>query len=377
MLYVKLSSNRVVFVNEYWILIPLMIAIDIAIIVKVRRNRAEKKLKEEQLKEKYKQWKIYHTATGNLTAALQIRAGENVLVRLVDEYIEVTHPNCLVGKGIRYVNSERLRKIAYSLFKNKAKNGVIYITKTALCHLVEIYGLNLPALPFPVPDFIGVSGWYQLVRKVISVGCLGIPLPMLILAQGPASIIVSLAAGGFGMVVMAYTKDPGFIIIPTDIISTSVDSIMRRIPDQPDLVSIDLETLSRSKVTMPEFSMGYECSLPDQIMFNPKCSLRPSEIADIAANADVYLPLNYDEVVNMQDVTKLTTVKFSDKFDISTSSKPTSSFRLRGTKRFRNQSKTQNFSEKFGDPKFVSDMEQWDITTPTPQDGIRIQDGEF
>jgi hypothetical protein len=122
--------------------------------------------------------------------------------------------------------------------------------------------------------------------------------------------------------------------------------------------------------------MGYECSLPDQIMFNPKCSLRPSEIADIAANADVYLPLNYDQVVNMQDVTKLR-VKFSDKFEVSLSSKPTSSFRLRGTKRFRNRSKTQNFSEKFRDPKFVSDMEQCGTTTPTPQDGIRIQDGEL
>lgn len=72
MLYVKLSPNRVFFVNEYWILIPLMIAIDIAIIVKVKKSRAKKKLQSEQLKEKCKQWKIFHIATGNLTAALQI-----------------------------------------------------------------------------------------------------------------------------------------------------------------------------------------------------------------------------------------------------------------------------------------------------------------
>jgi hypothetical protein len=176
----------------------------------VQRKRAKKKLEEEQLKEKYKQWKIYHTAMGNLLAALQVRAGENVFVKLVDDYVEVVHPNCLVGKGIRYVNSERLSKIVYSLFKNKAINGVNYITKTALCHLVEIYGLDLPALPFPVQDFIGISGWYKLVRKVISMVCLGIPLPMIILARGPAYLIVSLAAGVFGMAVMAYTKDPWF-----------------------------------------------------------------------------------------------------------------------------------------------------------------------
>jgi hypothetical protein len=110
---------------------------------------------------------------------------------------------------------------------------------------------------------------------------------MLILAQGPMSIIISLAAGAFRIVVMAYTKDPGFLIIPTDVICTPVDSIVCRIPDQPDLVSVDLEFVSGSRITMPEFSTGYSCSLPDQIMHNPKCSLRPSEIADIAANADV------------------------------------------------------------------------------------------
>jgi hypothetical protein len=112
---------------------------------------------------------------------------------------------------------------------------------------------------------------------------------MLMLAQGPAAIIASLTAGGFGIVIIVYTKDPGFLIVPTELISTSVNSIRRRIPDQPGLVSVDLEPVGRSKITMPEFSTGYECSLPDQIMFNPKCSLRPSEIVDLAANADAYL----------------------------------------------------------------------------------------
>jgi hypothetical protein len=158
MLYIKVSANRVFFVNEYWILIPLIIAIDIAIIVKVKvkKNRAKKKLELEQFKRKCNQWKIFHTATGNRIAALQVRVGKNVLIDLVEDYIEVVHPNCLVGKGLRYVNNERLRKIANSLFRSKAKNGVIFITKTALCHLVEIYGLDLPALPIPVPDFVGI-----------------------------------------------------------------------------------------------------------------------------------------------------------------------------------------------------------------------------
>ena len=64
-----------------------------------------------------------------------------------------------------------------------------------------------------------------------------------------------------------------------------------------------MEPVSRSKITISEFSKRYECLLPDQMISNPKCSLRPSEIADISANADG--TLSYDEVVNMQDVTKL------------------------------------------------------------------------
>ena len=32
---------------------------------------------------------------------------------------------------------------------------------------------------------------------------------------------------------------------------------MRRIPDQPDLVSVKLELVSRSKITMPEFSTNF------------------------------------------------------------------------------------------------------------------------
>ena len=140
---------------------------------------------------------------------------------------------------------------------------MIYITKTSLCHLVEMYGLDMPALP--IPNFIEISGWYQLIRKIILVVCLGIPLPTLILASGPASIIISLVTGGLGIIVLFYTKEPAFFRIPTDVISISVDSIRRRIPGQPDLVSVDLETVtvSRSKVIMPEFSKRYECSLPD------------------------------------------------------------------------------------------------------------------
>ena len=67
----------------------------------------------------------------------------------------------------------------------------------------------------------------------------------------------------------------------------------------------------------------------------------------------------------MQDITKLVTIEFNDKFEISPGPKPTINFRLYGTKLFKNQDKTANFLKRFRNPKFICDIEQWDIVTPT------------
>jgi hypothetical protein len=357
MLIIKVSSNRVFLVNEYWILVPIMLLIDIVIIVKVKKNRAKKKLE----------------------AALKARGGQDVVVNLVEDYIEVTHPNCLVGKGLRYVNNKRLRNIVHSLFKSKAKNGVIYITKTALCHLVKMYGLGFlgfPALPIPIPDFIEISNWLLLGKKIVSITCLGISLPMLILAQGYTTAIL---IGGFAIVMMFNLEDPGFLIISSEPVLIPVSLIRRRIADQPELVSVDLEFVSTKKIMMPEFSGSYQCLLPVQIMFNSKCSLRPSEIVDVISNANVDVPLDYYEVVNMEDITKLKLVKFSDQFEVTpnSNSKPIANDSLRGTKHFRNRAKTSKFLQKFGDTGVILDSEEWDVTTPASEDGIIIRNKEL
>jgi hypothetical protein len=85
---------------------------------------------------------------------------------------------------------------------------------------------------------------------------------MLLLAQRPISILLSIASGSIGIVIAFYTKNPGFQIISTDLILTSVKSTKRRIPDLPDLVSVDLESISATKITMPKFGENYECLLP-------------------------------------------------------------------------------------------------------------------
>jgi len=376
MLYLRISPRWAFIINEYWVLVPLMLAIDIAVIVNVKKNRARKK---KQYSQKFKQLQIFHIATGNLLAALKVRGREKIFLEAVENYIEVAYPNCIVGKGLRYINNTRLRKLVYSLFKSKVKNGVIYITKTALCHLVEMYSLDLPALAVPVPDFIGVFSWCTLERKIISVAALGIPLPMIILAQGPLAIVISLVAGSFGIFVMTFTKDPGFTMIPTDLIFGPIGSIRRRMPNQPNIVSIDLEPVRRYKITMSGLSESektpYECFLPNQMITNPKCNLRLSEIADIVGNTDT--TLNYKDVVNMQDATKLKTVDFSDKFEVFPPQKSTSKVGFRGTKNFCNSGKTVNFLDKFRDSEFVPDTQKWDNTISIPQNGVQIPADEL
>lgn len=54
MLFIRLTSNRYLLVNEYWILIPVMLAIDIIIIVKGKKNQAKKKLQSEDQSERWK-----------------------------------------------------------------------------------------------------------------------------------------------------------------------------------------------------------------------------------------------------------------------------------------------------------------------------------
>ena len=58
----------------------------------------------------------------------------------------------------------------------------------------------------------------------------------------------------------------------------------------------------------------------------------------------------------MQDVTKLITVEFSDKFEVSASPKLNTG--LRGRARFKNRGKTSKYSEKFRNTDFIRDTEQ-------------------
>lgn len=375
-LFIRVSENRVFLINDYWVIIPLILAVDIFIIVKVKKNRAIKKLESERLRYKAGQWKVFYDSTGHLIAALQVKGGDKIVVDLVDDYIDVEHNNCVVEEGIFYVNHEKLRKLVSDLYPYKVRNGVIFITKAALCQLAHLYQVHLPINPILLlQTAVTISDWYKFgIGFIAAIFILGIPFPLLLLYRASSlPKIISLMSWSFG--VYLAVRDPSFLTLPVDRVTNPMYIIGSRIPHHTDLVVINIQNNNRGvAIKLP---VSYECSLPTQIMYNPKCKPGLSQLADIVEEANI--PLNYEEVVNMNDVTQLPRVKFSDQlsFGKSIDKKPTTNPRLRGTKSIKKQAKTVKFLEKFKDPEIISNVDEWDITKPTQEDKIKIQDEEL
>ena len=92
----------------------------------------------------FTKWKIFNFAVGNL------RGGNKITQLLEDSYLDIEHTSCIINLGFQYVDNSRLRKIVNYRFHEKLKNGVILITRTALCHLASEYGLYQLELPIPI-----------------------------------------------------------------------------------------------------------------------------------------------------------------------------------------------------------------------------------
>jgi len=167
-----------------------------------------------------------------------------------------------------------------------------------------------------------------------------------------------------GGILLAHSNlDSYFMILSTSLIDGPLKSIKRRIPNVPEVISVDKvpETKPRDKIEM--VTKSYECLLPTQKWTNPKCrQLTHEEI--IKATND--FPLKYKDIVNMQQLTGLEETKFSDIYDLSPNSSVSNIVpdiskigrpkpRLRGTvsdisKTVRPKGKLVNFLEKFADP---------------------------
>ncbi len=171
----------------------------------------------------------------------------------------------------------------------------------------------------------------------------------LYIAGGPIALFIAalMATGGLKL---AFT-DPDKL--PTSFIDEilPISQIEPRIADLPDVVTVNFG----NKVKAPSIvqSKG-ECLLPEQAYFNPNCQIKPTEIPTAVNQAPPGLV--YDEVVNMQDITGLDRVDFSDVLDLG---QPEPSISKAS------KSKTVNFLEMFGDPADIDESDTWDASSIT------------
>lgn len=103
-------------------------------------------------------------------------------------------------------------------------------------------------------------------------------------------------------------KDPGFTLIETDLINDLIHEIGSRMSEIPDVV---IELSSHSKISMP----GNPNWRPEPEYFllaaglthsYKKCNLNVKQISKLSANVNIAdIGLDYDQVVNLKDVTGL------------------------------------------------------------------------
>nr|YP_010133682.1 hypothetical protein KYU99_pgp071 [Nitzschia supralitorea]QWM93172.1 hypothetical protein [Nitzschia supralitorea] len=197
--------------------------------------------------------------------------------------------------------------------------------------------------PIVIGDF-GLTSLYQTVRKLVVTLLLGGVGQLYIIrwvqALGGAFVLATLGLK------LAFTNPDKILTSP--ISEISYKNLKPRIADMPDVVSINC----RDKINMHNpVQQKREYWLADQALLNSNCKLKLTDIPDVinAASHD----LKYNEVVNMQDVTGLNRVDFSDILDLGQSDSYVPKFK----------GKTVNFLDKFGDPEIISESE-WYTSEP-------------
>jgi hypothetical protein len=258
-------------------------------------------------------------------------------------YLNVDDIQCGRKKGIQYVNSRRLIQLIHEKFKQKVKGKIIYITATAFCQFINNNGLTLLDIPYIVGDF-GLTSIYQAIKnkKAIVVAVFA-SVPILLVIGTNSAWLLASSLNGFGLKLLFNNPDK----ILTSLIDEPISykTLESRIPNFKEVVIINTP---ENKIFMNDWNKPeFECLLPEQVLLNPNCEIKPTEIPraiDIVAH-----DLRYDQVVNMQDVTGLENrIQFSDIMDLGKTTEkniPTKSC----------SGKTVNFLDKFGDSNPVDE----------------------
>jgi hypothetical protein len=147
MLLIKVGSNRLLIVDEYWILIPLIGSVYHFILhPRLKRYFERKALEEQQTKairekqeELKREWRLQiRKAQLRLYLKFLSCRGGDGLNKVVEQYqqleqalgfIDVAYPTCEVPRRLSYIDNPRVRQFIINQYKYKQKRGVILITK--------------------------------------------------------------------------------------------------------------------------------------------------------------------------------------------------------------------------------------------------------
>lgn len=132
---------------------------------------------------------------------------------------------------------------------------------------------------------------------------------------------------------------------------------------------------------MSESSVPYECLLPDQMIHNLTC-VRETKIIEIAKSGDVILDeiLDYNEVVNMEDITELSGKEFADQFELLPIEKPDpiKPNEVRpNLRKSKGGGRTANLLQKSKDSDNIPDTETWETGPEIRQEAPRIRNKEL
>ena len=144
-IYLKLSERRICIINYHVACAILFIPLTSYTVYKLRKRRLQKNKLDREHKKIYfeKLYKILKVAGSSfnsrvLLKLLFLRGGNDVMVPGVDDCVDVPEPS--------YIDNERILRYLNDKFSKLDINGIIYITKEALCYLAKHEGL----IDFPV-----------------------------------------------------------------------------------------------------------------------------------------------------------------------------------------------------------------------------------
>lgn len=226
------------------------------------------------------------------------------------------------------------------------------------------------SLPGGMGDF-GLTNIYQTTQKVAT-GFLGLITLPLLYHGTVVSIIVATIAGILAINIGSIDLN----FIPTSSVFKQLSSdkkITTRIPNSPDVIVVNNRNQGTGTGGVPVTETGVvpvrqrkdECFLPGQIVTNSNCQgnsvevpppPKPTEIPDVV---DLPYPsLEYEEVVNMKDVTGLYENNFSDKLDL-------------GPTKPKGKSRMVRFLDKFKDKGMIGETEKWEISDSAQSSAVK------